>query len=162
MANPTLERSFGFIIHDVSRLMRKRFDRRAHSIGLTRAQWSVIAHLHRNEGVNQSALAESMDVQKITLARLVDRLEQAGWVERRPDPADRRANRLYLTRKVAPMWERMRELAGEVFAEALDGLAPGEQDRLIDWLLAVKRNLAAPEKAAQPVPPLPLLGSTGD
>jgi DNA-binding MarR family transcriptional regulator len=142
--------------------MRKRFDKRAHSVGLTRAQWSVIAHLHRNEGVNQSALAELMDVQKITLARLVDRLEQAGWVERRPDPQDRRANRLFLTDKVAPMWERMRKLAGEVFTEALDGLAPVDQDRLIDWLLAVKRNLAAPEQAAQALPPVPLLGSTGD
>jgi DNA-binding MarR family transcriptional regulator len=162
MADSSLERSFGFIIHDVSRLMRKRFDRRAHSVGLTRAQWSVIAHLHRNEGVNQSALAELMDVQKITLARLVDRLEQAGWVERRPDPADRRANRLYLTAKVAPMWERMRALAGEVFTEALDGLAPPEQDRLIDWLLTVKRNLAAPDKPAHALAPLPLLGSTGD
>src|SRR5262249_51144045 len=147
-----------FIIHDVSRLMRKRFDRRAHSMGLTRAQWSVIAHLHRNEGVNQSTLADVMDVQKITLARLVDRLEQRGWVERRPDPMDRRANRLFLTEKVAPAWERMRELAGEVFTEAMSGLAQEDQDRLIDCLLAVKRNLAAPDGGRVALEALPALG----
>jgi len=162
MPDSTLDRSFGFIIHDVSRLLRKRFDRRAHSVGLTRAQWSVIAHLHRNEGVNQSTLAELMDVQKITLARLVDRLEEDGWVQRRPDPDDRRANRLYLTDKVAPMWGRMRELARDVFAEALDGLPPVDQERLIDWLLAVKRNLAAPDRGAAALAPIPLPGSTGD
>jgi DNA-binding MarR family transcriptional regulator len=170
MIDPTLERSFGFLIHDVSRLLRKRFDRRAQSLGMTRAQWSVIAHLHRNEGVNQSTLADTLDIQKITLARLVDRLEQSGWVVRRPDPADRRANRLFLTEKVGPMWERMRELAGEIFDEALAGLPQPDRDQLIDWLLAVKRNLAAPEKmaaangraAAGPIAASPLLGSTGD
>lgn len=148
MADSTLERSFGFLLHDVSRLLRKRFDRRAQSLGITRAQWSVIAHLHRHEGVNQTTLAEILEIQKITLARLVDRLEQAGWVERRPDPTDRRANRLYLTDKVAPMWERMRELAGEIFDDALQGLPLGERELLIDWLLAVKRNLATPERVA--------------
>jgi DNA-binding MarR family transcriptional regulator len=155
MADSSLERSLGFLIHDVSRLLRKRFDRRAQRLGLTRAQWAVIAHLHRCEGVNQTTLADVMDVQKITLARLVDRLEQDGWVQRRPDPEDRRANRLYLTGKVAPMWERMRRLAGEIFEEALAGLAPPERDELIDRLLAVKRNLSAPEKPGSAAVPLP-------
>jgi DNA-binding MarR family transcriptional regulator len=170
MADPTLERSLGFLIHDVSRLLRKRFDRRAQHVGLTRAQWAVIAHLVRNEGVNQSTLADLVDVQKITLARLVDRLEQDGWVERRPDPGDRRANRLYLTAKVAPMWGRMRELAGEIFDEALEGLSPAERDGLIDRLMAVKRNLAAPARPTRAPPERPLragaaavlLGSIGD
>lgn len=161
MADPTLERSLGFLFHEVSRLMRKRFDRRAQSVGLTRAQWAVIAHLYRNEGVNQTTLAEALDVQKITLARLVDRLERDGWVERRPDPEDRRANRLYLTEKVAPMWGRMRELAGEIFAEALEGFSPQEQEDFIDRLLLVKRNLCAPDKPAL-VEAAPLMGSTGD
>jgi DNA-binding MarR family transcriptional regulator len=162
MADPTLERSLGFLIHDVSRLLRRRFDRRAQCLGLTRAQWAVIAHLYRNEGVNQTTLAESLDVQKITLARLVDRLEQDGWVERRPDPGDRRANRLYLTEKVAPMWGRMRELAGEIFEEALEGLSGMERDDLIDRLMMVKRNLAAPDKALESLAVAPLLSSTGD
>jgi len=162
MPDPTLERSLGFLIHDVSRLLRKRFDRRAQHVGLTRAQWAVIAHLVRNEGVNQTTLAELLDVQKITLARLVDRLEQDGWVERRPDPSDRRANRLYLTDKVAPMWERMRELAGEIFEEALVGLSATEREGLIDRLMVVKRNLATPERSIPAAAALPLLGSTGD
>lgn len=162
MAEPSLERSLGFLINDLSRLLRKRFDRRAQQVGLTRAQWAVIAHLVRNEGVNQSTLAELLDVQKITLARLVDRLEQDGWVERRPDPSDRRANRLYLTEKVGTIWGRMRSIAGEIFEEALDGLSPAERDDFIDRLILVKRNLAAPDRPLVTGTPIPLLGSTGD
>ena len=75
-----LDRRFGFLLHDVSRLMRKRFDRRAQSLGLTRSQWQVLAHLYRHQGVNQTTLANLLELSNITLARLVDRLEAAGWV----------------------------------------------------------------------------------
>src|SRR5690348_13133430 len=84
------ERSFGFLLYDAARLLRRDFDRRARRIGLTRAQWSVLANLVRNEGVNQAGLADIMEIQPITLVRLLDRLEEAGWIERRPDPTDRR------------------------------------------------------------------------
>src|SRR5262245_26297396 len=105
------ERSFGFILHDIARLMRKRFDQRARALGLSRSQWQVLAHLSRHQGINQSGLAEILEIENITLGRLIDRMEEAGWVERRPDPNDRRARRLYMTEKVEPMMERMRALA---------------------------------------------------
>ena len=81
------ERSFGFLLHDIARLLRKRFDQRARALGLSRSQWQVLAHLSRHEGINQSGLAEILEIENITLGRLVDRMGEAGWVERRPDPS---------------------------------------------------------------------------
>lgn len=150
-----LDRRFGFVLHDVSRLLRKRFDRLAQRLGLTRAQWVAIAHLYRRQGVNQAALAELLEVEQITVGRLVDRLEAAGWVERRPDPDDRRAKCLYLTEKVYPMLTQMRALADEVQSEALRGVAPEQHELLIDTLLTVKRNLLSLENA-EPGGPQPL------
>ncbi|MGA7801057.1 MAG: MarR family transcriptional regulator [Gammaproteobacteria bacterium] len=150
MANSNLDRSLGFLLHDVSRLLRKRFDRRARALGLTRAQWSVIAHLRRNEGLTQSALADILEVEKITLCRLVDRLEAAGWVERRPHPEDRRANALYLTPKAYPILDRMGAISQEIRTEAMSGLRPEEQEHLLDTLLRLKQNLLEREGAEPP------------
>lgn len=144
------ERSFGFLLHDIARLMRKRFDQRARALGLSRSQWQVLAHLSRHEGINQSGLAEILEIENITLGRLIDRMEEAGWVERRPDPRDRRARLLYMTEKVAPMMERMRALAEETRAEALAGLPAPEREALMDQLTRVRANLSerAPGPAA--------------
>lgn len=146
------ERSFGFLLHDIARLMRKKFDQRARSLNLSRAQWQLLVHLSRHEGINQSGLAEILEIENITVGRLVDRMEEAGWVERRPDPSDRRARLLYTTEKVAPVMERMRELAEATRNEALAGLAPAQRDALIDTLIQVRGNLSerngpAPEAA---------------
>ena len=143
-----LKRSFGFLMHDVSRLMRKSFDRRASAIGLTRSQWRVLAHLSRNEGVKQAVLAEILEIKPITLARLLDRLGANGWVERRPDPNDKRARRLFLTDKARPILVELREVALSVREEALSGFAAVEQDRLIDQLRAVKENLLTADETA--------------
>lgn len=150
MDQADLNRRFGFLLHDVSRLWRRRFDHRAVELGLTRAQWTVLAHLYRGQGVNQATLADRLDVTQITLARLVDRLEGAGWVERRPHPEDRRAKCLYLTTKAEGQLERMRALADEVQNEALHGLGAEQQDLLIELLLRVKDNLVAAEYAKRP------------
>ena len=149
------ERSFGFLLHDIARLMRKKFDQRARSLNLSRAQWQLLVHLSRHEGINQSGLAEILEIENITLGRLVDRMEEAGWVERRPDPSDRRARLLYTTEKVAPVMERMRELAEATRNEALAGLAPAQRDALIDTLIQVRGNLSerngrAPEGEDEP------------
>ena len=153
------ERSFGFLLHDIARMMRKRFDQRARALGLSRAQWQALAHLARHEGINQSGLAEILEVENITLGRLIDRMEEAGWVERRADPLDRRVRRLYVTAKVAPVMSRMRELAQATIDEALEGLGPGEREGLVETLLQVRANLsdrsarmAAPEDAAASEP----------
>src|SRR5882672_3339347 len=106
MKHPELDVSFGFLLHDIARLMRKRFDQRARGLGLTRAQWQVLAHLARHEGINQAGLAEILEIEPITLGRLVDRMADSGWLERRADPNDRRARLLYLTAKARPVFDR--------------------------------------------------------
>jgi MarR family transcriptional regulator, transcriptional regulator for hemolysin len=136
------ERSFGFLLHDIARLLRKTFDQRARSLGLSRAQWQLLVHLSRHEGINQSGLADILEIENITLGRLVDRMEEAGWVERRADPSDRRARLLFTTEKVAPVMERMRELAEATRNEALAGLSPAQRDALTDTLIQVRGNLS--------------------
>ena len=95
MERENLERNFGFLLHDVSRLMRTVFDRRGRDLGLTRSQWWVLTMLYAKEGVTQSELAHFMDLEKPTLGRLLDRLQEKQWIERKPDSFDRRVNRLY-------------------------------------------------------------------
>ena len=137
-----LDRSLGFLLGDSSRLLRKRFDRLARSFGMTRAQWGVIAVLRRDEGINQMAMADIMDIEPITLGRHIDRLEEAGWVERRPDPDDRRAWRIFLTDKVQPVLEEMENIAIEVRNDAMVDFSSMERERFIDNLIRVKSNLA--------------------
>jgi MarR family transcriptional regulator for hemolysin len=137
--------SVGALLADVSRLLRRNFNRRAQSLGLTQAQWLALARLSRNEGINQACLADQLEVQPITLARLVDRLEANGWVERRPDPSDRRAQRLFLTPQVAPLLERMNLLASETREEAMAGLPEAARRQLVETLSVMKSNLVHAE-----------------
>lgn len=137
-----LDRSFGFLVHDIARLQRKLFDRRARTLGLTKALWSVLAHLARREGVSQNQLAEILEVEPITLARHLDRLEAQQWVERRPDKTDRRINRLHLTDKAIPILDELHAMAEETREDALAGLSAGQRESLIDMLLAIKENLS--------------------
>lgn len=135
-------RTFGFVLHDVARLLRKRFEQKARSLGLTRSQWQVLAHIARHEGIGQSALADILEIEPITLGRLLDRLEGAGLVERRANPRDRRAWQLFLADKAHPILDRVWELAGETRDEAMAGLTPAEQDRLLTMLLTIRSNLS--------------------
>lgn len=146
--HPGPEDTFGFVVHDVARLLRKRFDQRARALGLTRAQWQVLAHLSRNEGINQSGLADILEIENITLGRLIDRLEEAGWVERRLCGHDRRVRLLHLTEKAKPILGRMRALGVETRNDALSGLSPEEQAALLAMLRHVRANLS--ERAAAP------------
>lgn len=133
----------GFLLHDVARLMRKRFEQhaRAETLGLTRSQASVLGHLSRQEGINQVTLAQLMDLEPITLVRLLDRLQEAGLIERRADPHDRRARVLFLTPRARPLLDRVRILARDTYEEALAGLSESERDRLVEALVMMKRNL---------------------
>jgi MarR family transcriptional regulator, transcriptional regulator for hemolysin len=141
MARENLDRNFGFIMHDVARLMRTGFDRRVRRVGLTRSQWWVLTFLYRREGVTQSELAEDLDIEKATLGRLLDRLEASGWVARQADAKDRRVKRLHLTPAVAELMATMREIAAEMRTEALAGIGPEEAEQLVDILLKIKRNM---------------------
>ncbi|HUN49711.1 MAG TPA: MarR family transcriptional regulator [Candidatus Sulfotelmatobacter sp.] len=140
--------SFGFLIHDVSRLLRKNFDRRAQQVGLTRAQWWVLVHVHRHESSSQRALADILEIEPITLTRLIDRLEKSGWVERRPDASDRRIWRLYLTEKSYPILDRMYQLGAETREQALTGLPAEQRDQLVAILSKIKGNLGGKEPTA--------------
>ena len=136
------QQNFGFLLSDAARLLRRNFDRRAKTLCLNRAQWSVLARLSRNEGVKQTELADILEVSPITLARQIDRLEAGGWVRRKPDPQDRRANRLYLTENAGPVLEALKSRSNESRNEALEGLSKEEQDTLVGLLARVRENLA--------------------
>ena len=139
----------GFLIHDVSRMMRAWFDERAQAMGLTRAQWRVLVHLAGREGLNQSGLAEILELDTVTLGRHIDRLERDGWLERRPDPADRRAWRLYLSPASRPTLDQMEALAGETMAVAMDGLDADTRKQFLDVLSRIKVNLLRAGEAAR-------------
>ena len=145
MFREDLTRNFGFILNDVARLMRTTFDRRVKSLGLTRSQWWVLNHLFRNDGVTQSELAEILEVKKATLGRLLDRMEQKGWVRREGHAGDRRAKRVFLTKEVEPAIKTMRTAAAELRRDALSGLSAAQQEQFVDALLAIKANLSRPE-----------------
>lgn len=138
----------GFLLSDVARLLRRRFDERARAIGVTRPQWHVLLVLSRQEGVTQGQLAERLEVEPITLCRMIDRLAEAGHVERRRDPADRRAWNIYLTDKARPLIDRLHAVAGDMFEEVLDGVDADQRRQLVATLTRIRTNLLAPKDQA--------------
>lgn len=147
MFDENLDRSLGFLLNDVSRQMRNRFDRQARALGLTRAQWRVMMFLRRHEGARQNELAALLEVENVTLGRHIDRLEESGWVERRPDPSDRRAWRLFLAEKSMPMLDKLAVFLIETRETALNGFSAKERDALIETLLRIKTNLVDADDA---------------
>jgi DNA-binding MarR family transcriptional regulator len=138
-----LDRSFGFLVNDVARLFGRRFDQNGRRLGLTRAQCRTLGYLARNEGLNQAGLADLLEIRPMTLVRQIDRMEEAGWIERRPDPADRRARRLFLTAKARPILGRIWNVANETRDEALVRLSPLQRETLIELLQSVHATLSA-------------------
>lgn len=141
--SPQNQPSIGMLITDLGRQLRRQFDRRAKDLGYTRVQWQALTHLSKNEGIHQTGLAELLEVEPITLCRLVDRMEEGGLVERRPDPEDRRARRLYMT-------DRAREASGELRihgAEMMDAVTAGfsgeELEQLRELLMRLRTNILA-------------------
>jgi DNA-binding MarR family transcriptional regulator len=143
------DRSLGVLISDVARLLRRSFDRRLQSLGLTQAQWRAIVNIARTEGMSQTALAECLEIQPITVGRLIDRMESAGWVERRSHPADRRAVQLYLTPKSQPILEEIHARAADMMAESVTGIPAATQKQLFDQLQRIKQNLATAEAKSE-------------
>jgi len=134
---PTL----GFLLHDVARLLRRRFEQHARGSGLTRSQWQVLAYLAKNEGINQCGLAELLEIEPITLGRIADKLQTLGLIERHPDPTDRRVWLLHLTPAAHPKLEQLRKLGDVTRAEALAGVSEADTERLLKTLQALKANL---------------------
>ncbi len=134
--------SIGFLLGDVVRLMRAEFNRRVQQHGITLAQAKTLRHLARQPGLRQVELAEVLEIAPMTLVRLLDQLGKAGHVERRPDPADRRAFRLYVTPAARPVLAIIARTIRDVRALALRGMNRAERDALVHGLDALKRNLA--------------------
>ena len=135
------DKSFGFAIHDVARLTRWCFDLQSQDLGLTRAQWTVLAHLHRRDGIQQKTLAKVMEIAPISLTRQLDRLEENAWIERRDDPTDRRAKKIYLTPKAVPMIKKLSKLGNKVQETALRGIEAGDREKLLTMLAKIRENL---------------------
>jgi DNA-binding MarR family transcriptional regulator len=135
------DRNLGFLLHDVARLMRKRFEQNARDLGLTRSQCQVLAHLARHQGIQQGGLAEILEVEPITLTRLLDRLEGLGLVERRAHASDRRIRLLYLTPRAHPLLNDIFTIGAATRGEALEGVPEAERERLFAILSAMKANL---------------------
>jgi len=138
--------NLGFMVQDVGRLMRRDYNRRVQVTGVTQAQWRAIMVLWRNPGISQARLSDILEMQPISVARLVDRMQASGHVERRPDPNDRRAVRLYLTEKAEPLRLRLYSYGVETRAAALSGLSMAEQEQLMNLLTRMRGNLAVTEE----------------
>lgn len=147
-------RQLGFLLKDVSRRYTRRFEERAQMLSLTLPQCRALAYLENNEGVSQKRLAELTELDPMTLVRILDRMEADGWVQRRFDPADRRAHTLWLTPNARPVLDHMAQLIAEIRAEALQGLSTEERARLVDLLERVHANLSSlapiPAQKSQP------------
>lgn len=135
------EQSIGFLLNDVARLLRRTFNRRVQSLGLTQTQWQALLHIARNPGIRQGQLADILEVQPISVARLIDRMENAGWVERNPDPKDRRAINLFITDRATPLLTEMRSRGLEVRQQTMDGLTDDQQETIRQQLILMRENL---------------------
>jgi MarR family transcriptional regulator, transcriptional regulator for hemolysin len=148
-------RQLGFLLKDVSRRYTRRFEERAQALSLTLPQCRALAYLENNEGVSQKRLAELTELDPMTLVRILDRMEADGWVQRRFDPADRRAHTLWLTPKARPVLDHIAQLIAEIRAEALQGLSNDERARLVELLERMHSNLSSlppiPAEKSQPV-----------
>ncbi len=141
MVRTSPQREFSLLVKDVARMVRTCADAAAQPYGLTWAQWAVLARLERQEGIKQAELAESLDIQPITLTRLIDRLCERGMIERRADPNDRRAKRLFLTPAARPLLDRLWTLGSDLLAEVLAGVEESELTRMIAHLTTIRQNL---------------------
>jgi len=136
-----LERNFGFLIHDIARLMRTEFDQTMKPLGLTRSQWWVLAYLLRKDGPTQKELGDILDISKVTLSGLINRLEARGWVERRPDSEDRRAKRIFLTDQASKLTLQMKKDGLHLVQNITQEMSPDEHDQLVDLLVGIKMTL---------------------
>ena len=139
--------SFGFLVTDVTRLMRKMFDRRAARFGLTRAQWRALKRVSHEPGLTQNEVAEFLEMEPIAVGRVIDRLQKAGFIERRADPQDRRVWRLHITEKAHAVVDDMELISAELFKQAQRGIAAADMKIMLDVFARMKQNLVALDRA---------------
>ena len=136
------QRGAGFLLTDSARLLRKLIDRRLQPLGLSRAQWSVLAILANHEGVSQSQISQELEIEKSTAGRLIDQVEKNGWIERRPIPGDRRLWSIHLTDQARQLLVEIERVVLHAREEMLRGLSAEQQDTLTDLLRTLKTNLS--------------------
>lgn len=141
MNHGSVDMNFLFTLGEVQRLVRAYADKQAARFGITRAQWAVLAKIERAEGMKQTELAEQMEMQPITLTRLIDKLCDNGWIERRGDETDRRVNRLYLRKAGRQLLGKLSGLRSELTSTALDGISPADSHRMLTQLELIKENV---------------------
>jgi MarR family transcriptional regulator, transcriptional regulator for hemolysin len=141
MTSGSVDMNFLFTLAELQRLVRAYADRTSARYGITRAQWAVLAKLERNEGMKQTELAEQMEMQPITLTRLIDKLCDADLIERRADGADRRVNRLHLKPAARPLLAKLAGLRSEITTTALAGIPAADAQRLLSQLEDIKENV---------------------
>ena len=148
-----VSRAFGFLVHDVSRLIKRRFERRARQMGLpiTRQQAAVVLNIAGNEGVSQAELAAWLGIEPIALVRMLDKLHEEGLVERRAHPTDRRVRTLWLAPGAALVVKRILDINQSIREEAFAGAAPGTREAVIGALAGVKENLMREEASDESV-----------
>ena len=142
----TRTNTLGFLMHDASRMLRRRFETRGQQYGLSSAQWRLLVHLGREGSASQARIAELLEIEPISVSRLVDRMEQAGWVERGSDPNDRRVRLLQPSRKAREAFEEVLAIAGEIYDRALEGLSAEEREVLMRSLTTIVANLGRMER----------------
>ena len=140
----------GYLIHDVSRLRRMMFDRDLAPLGITRSQWWVLAFISRKDGLPQTQLANELDVGKVAVGALIDRLETSGFVIRQADPVDRRVKRVYVTKQAKGCLEKLRKETDKFNAKIVNGIDRKQLEAASDALLAMKHNLLAMSDGTQP------------
>ena len=144
-----MSETIGFLLNDTARLFRRAFNARTRDSGITALQWRLITYLKRHEGIRQGPLAELIEVEPITLSRMVDRLVEAELVERRADPADRRSWRLFLTDKAQALLAELRPLAEAMLEEALEGIDEADRALLRETLERMRATLS--RRPAEPL-----------
>jgi MarR family transcriptional regulator for hemolysin len=138
----------GFLIHDAARLMRRRFEAKASGSGLSAAQWRLLVRVAKEPGIAQARLAELLEIEPISVSRLIDRMEGSGWIERRADVADRRVRLIFPTDKSREAYGKVKSMAGEVYEAALAGLSPEARRATIEGLKTIAINLSDGETPA--------------
>lgn len=140
----------GLLLHDAARAVRKRFEARTSHLGLSTAQWRLLAQLSREPRATQARLADLLDIEPISVSRLIDRMEQGGWVRREADPCDRRARLVVPTQKTLDAYAGITAIADEVYAEALQGIDPARRADLVTMLRTIATNLDVPASGECP------------
>jgi len=147
---PDWDLRLGYLIHDVSRLRRMMFDRALAPLGITRSQWWVLAFVSRRNGSPQTELANELDLGKVALGGLIDRLESSGFVMRQADPVDRRVKRVYLTKQALSFLKQVRKETDKFNARIVEGMDRADLSKAADTLLAMKRRLLSMSEEAPP------------